>query len=425
MYPTRRRLRTRIVLAFVAFGAALALLLASIVLGAFVYSERNTIEDLVTAELAYLRNSGEPHAAEIESISLFQGPAGEIRRRLPADLAPLSPGIHRLERPDRMVGVEEEDGTLRVVSIDFAQLHAREHRLMTFLAIAVLLAIYVSAWGGFWLSRKIIAPVRQLARSVTGRAAEGGEPLGPQHADDEIGALAAAFDSHEARIRELLERERSFTDRTSHELRTPITVISGAAELLLADPGLAPSQRQKVQRIQRATLEMAELVETFLLLARDPEYVGAGTDREHASDSICRLARRVVEDQRIWLEDKPVSLELDCVADASVPGAERLAAIVLANLVRNACQHTAEGSVTVRVMAGCVEVLDTGPGMGSGDRGTASTRAPERRGLGMPLVRALCERAGWTVAWSDRDGGGTIARVCFATPDVDSSFTSG
>lgn len=421
MYPTRRRLRTRIVLAFVAFGAALALLMAAIVLGAFFYSERDTIEDLVSAELAYLRNSGEPHAAEIEPISLFQGPAADIRRRLPEALATLPPGIHRLAHPDRVVGVEEEAGTLRVVSIDFAELHAREHRLMNFLAIAVLVAIYVSAWGGFWLSRKITAPVRQLAQSVTGRATEGGEPLAPQHANDEIGALAAAFDSYETRIRDLLERERSFTDRTSHELRTPITVISGATELLLADPDLAPQQRQKLQRIQRATLEMAELVETFLLLARDPAY-GAASAPGAGSDSICRLARRIVEDQHVWLEGKPVSLEMECIADASVPGAERLAAIVLANLVRNACQHTAWGSVTVRVLPGCVEVLDTGPGMGAA---AGSGQAAERRGLGVPLVSALCARAGWTVSWADRDSGGTVARLCFAPPGVDGSFTSG
>lgn len=423
-----RHLTTRIVLAFVAFGGVLSALLAVLVLGAFGYSERDQVGDIVAAELDYLRSSGEPHAAELETISLFQGAEADIRQRLPADLAELEPGMHRLEYPERLVGVEREGGVLRVVSLDFAEMHAREHRLEIVLAIAVLVALYLSAWVGYWLSRTIAAPVRQLADSVMRRSADNPELLAPDYADDEIGALARAMDGYEARIRALLERERQFTDRASHELRTPVTVIAGATELLLEDPGLSPAGKTRVERIRRAALEMAELVETFLLLARERGEAESPDAEEAPALLLSALVRRVLEQQRVWLAGKPVELVLEIDADPPCPGPQRLLAIVVANLVRNACQYTERGSVHVRLRADGLDVSDTGPGLRSQDASNAmpNTRHGAGSGLGLPLVKALCARGGWSVHWSERAGGGTVASLrCMTAPAaVDGSFTS-
>ena len=422
-----RRLTTRIVLAFVAFGGALSVLLGVLVLGAFAFAERDHVEDLVNAELDYLRRSGEPHAAVLETISLFQGADAEVRRQLPADLAALEPGMHRMQRPDRLVAVEREAGMLRVVSLDFAEMHAREHRLMVFLAIAVLVALYLSAWVGFWLSRAIAAPVRQLADSVTRRTADSPDVLAPDYADDEIGALARAVDGYEARIHGLLERERQFTDRASHELRTPVTVISGATELLLEDPSLSPAGKARVERIRRASLDMAELAETFLLLARDRGEEEARDAAEEPAIPLSVLVRRVLEQQRVWLADKPVELVLEIDADPPCPGPQRLLAIIVANLVRNACQYTEHGQVLVRLRADGLDVSDTGPGLRSqGRKNTLSSARDETgSGLGLPLVKSLCARGGWSVQWSERPGGGTVAslRCTSDAQGVDSSFT--
>lgn len=428
--PRPRRLTARIVLAFVVFGGVLSVLLALLVLGAFAYAERDQLEDLVAAELEYLRRSGEPHAAVLETISLFQGAEPDVRRQLPADLAGLEPGMHRLESPERLVGVEREAGQLRVVSLDFAEMHAREHRLMAVLAIAVLVALYLSAWVGYWLSRAIAAPVRQLADSVTRRSADTPDTLAPDYADDEIGALARAVDSYEARIRALLERERQFTDRASHELRTPVTVIAGATELLLEDPDLSPASRARVERICRASLDMAELVETFLLLARERGEEEIQDTEQEPAIALSMLVRRVLEQQRIWLAGKPVELVLQIDADPPCPRPQRLLAIVVANLVRNACQYTERGVVHVRLLAEGLEVSDTGPGLQAQAAGSEvpGMRGSAGSGLGLPLVKSLCARGGWAVQWSERPGGGTVASLSFTpgTPDapgVDESFT--
>ena len=423
-----KRLTARIVVAFVGFGGILSVLLALLVLGAFAYAERDQLEELVAAELDYLRESGEPHAMALETISLFQGSEADMRRQLPADLAALEPGMHRLEHPARLIGVERDGGLLRVVSLDFAQMHAREHRLMVVLALAVLAALYISAWIGFWLSKTIAAPVRQLAEAVTRRSTDNRHALAPDYANDEIGALARAVDGYESRIRGLLEREREFTDRASHELRTPVTVISGATELLLEDSSLSPASMARVERIRRAALDMAELIETFLLLARERGEESAQEAEQDTDKPLSALVRRVLDQQRVWLAAKPVELVLEIDADPPCPGPQRLLAIVVANLVRNACQYTERGMVHVRLRADGLDVSDTGPGLqpqGDGEP-PAGSRRGAGSGLGMPLVRSLCERGGWSVHWSERPGGGTVAslRCPPRPPGVDGSFTS-
>lgn len=420
--PTiRRPLATRIVVSFVVFGSLLALLMAGFVLGAFVYTERQHVRRLLDSELGYLRESGRPHAAVMDDMSLFQGPAAELRARLAPELAELGAGEHRLRAPARLVLVEEDAGTLRVVAIDLQPMHGRERLLLLILALGILMAVYVSAWAGYLLSRRILEPVRSLAGRVAERSPDGGEPLAAGQADDEVGALARTLDAYEARIGELLGRERRFTDQASHELRTPITVIAGATELLLTDSSLGKDARRRAERIRRATLEMAELVETFLLLARDPGAVAASAD---PPPGIAAVARQAMDSQRVWLEDKPVKLRLEVEQDAPCPGPDRLLAIIIANLVRNACQHTTQGDIRVRVRADGVDVADTGPGLFREApehtfallaRGGGAARVG---GLGLPLVRALCERQGWSVTLGNREGGGTVAALRFegATP---------
>lgn len=417
----RRPLTTRIVLAFGLFGTLLALLMAALVLGAFIYSERDQLHRLLANELGYLRDSGEPHAAILDDLALYQGPATEIRALLDPELAGLPPGTHRVDHPARAVAVEETDDVLRLVSIELEPMLTRESRLLLFLSLSVLGAAYVSIWAGFWLSHRIAEPVRSLSAHVAGRGAAAREPLAPGYADDEVGALARAFDDYEGRIRDLLERERQFTDQASHELRTPVTVITGAVELLLGDPALPAAARRRVQRIHRAALDMAELVETFLLLARDGSHAAASP---RPGTSVAEVARRAMDSQAIWVEGKPVALRLEIAADSPCPGPERLLAIVLANLIRNACQYTQRGSIDVRVHAAGVEVADTGPGLPAATRGLPEPGRDERTGLGLPLVRALCERQGWTLTLADRTGGGTLASLDFR-PDLHAAFTSG
>jgi signal transduction histidine kinase len=104
-------------------------------------------------------------------------------------------------------------------------------------------------------------------RQLDGKHA--GEALEPHYPEREVAELAAAFDGYHERTVRLLERERAFTADVSHELRTPLTAIQTTCELMLEDAGLSSRIRARVDKISAATMRLTELVNAFLLMARE------------------------------------------------------------------------------------------------------------------------------------------------------------
>ena len=84
----------------------------------------------------------------------------------------------------------------------------------------------------------------------------------------------------------------------SHELRTPLAVISGAAELLLANPELPEKTRQRLARIERAALQCADLTTALLLLSRNER--GSGDTDLH------KLCLALAEANRAQLAGRPI-----------------------------------------------------------------------------------------------------------------------
>jgi signal transduction histidine kinase len=84
-----------------------------------------------------------------------------------------------------------------------------------------------------------------------------------------VAELAAAFDGYHERTVRLLERERAFTADVSHELRTPLTAIQTTCELMLEDADLSAKARSRLDKISAATTRLTELVNAFLLMARE------------------------------------------------------------------------------------------------------------------------------------------------------------
>ena len=102
----------------------------------------------------------------------------------------------------------------------------------------------------------------------------------PQGTDREIVVLGDALKHLVQRVNVFVSREREFTRDVSHELRSPLTVMRVACDLVLKDDALAERVRKPVTKIQRAAVQMTNLVEAFLLLAREP-------DRDIEASMVC------------------------------------------------------------------------------------------------------------------------------------------
>ncbi len=415
-------LRNRVAVTLALFGAVTSVLLAGAIYWASHDLERRLIDDTLNAELDDLieRRQRNPasfpeHTATIRAYVVSAGAGSPV---VPEPVAGLPPGQHQLvlETVPYRAAVRSVGGQRFVVMYNVSALRRRERGFALLLAGSVLLITAISALSGRWLASRVIAPVTELAHRVGGlRPEDAPPPLAGEFPWTEIQQLAADFDAYLERLHAFIERERLFTGDISHELRTPLAVVSGAAELLLADTALDERNQARVERIGRAVAEMSEMTAALLALAREEETAAP----PKAPCPVEQVARELVERYRTLFRNKPVRLSLDVAARPSVPVDCAVLSMVLGNLLRNALGYTDRGEVRVRVEPDAVEIVDTGPGLGDTDVEAlfeAYVRGPQSRGagLGLSLVRRLCERHGWEVTLAGHADAGTRARLRFA-----------
>ena len=243
--------------------------------------------------------------------------------------------------------------------------------------------------------------------------AEMPDPARIANGDGDVEALARAFCNLALRLRAFVERERNFTRDASHELRTPLTIIKVAADVLADDSSLSAFAQRSLTRIRRSVREIEALIETFLVLARESD-----TGQPEQDFLINDIVREEVERYRDLLGSKSVELKMEEAERFALHAPPRVCAVVIGNLIRNACLCTERGSIVVRVEHGGVRVSDTGYGMDA----QALERAfrPPRQGgqddgrmVALAIVRRVADRFGWPVELASAVGSGTTAFLRF------------
>ncbi|MFC4930021.1 sensor histidine kinase [Massilia sp. GCM10023247] len=419
-------LRSRLVAAFALFALATALCFS--VLGVlFVYSvEDSFFDNLLREETAHQQRSwqtsGRLAAPLRENVRLHRNAA-----TFPPDLArQLAGGA----RDGEFFGEQGRHYHVRAlilggqpaylvaeVSRDLV-VRPRMPAILGVLAAATLAILAVTLAIGWWLARRATAPLTRLALLVAD-AQPGQLPQGFAQGfpDNEIGALARKLDDTMARIAAFIEREQHFTRDASHELRTPLAVIEGAAQLLAQQP-LTPQAAAQLQRLRSAASHMAQTVATLLALAR--EELDASVPEPVA---LLPLVEDAVVQCAHLLDGKPVEVSVE-VAQGTVADSHRAAlAILLANLVGNAFGHTERGAIRIYMEDGSLVVADSGPGIAPGLRQRlfepgAKGETSAGFGLGLSIARRLGERVGIRIGIDTEEGGGTRARLSWATPGI-------
>jgi signal transduction histidine kinase len=335
---------------------------------------------------------------------------------IPVEMRGLGPGLHEVETgaQEFTVFVRFVDDEQFVVVDDQRRFEGIEDGLELALALGGIVCLLLALLLGRITANRVVAPVTALADAVARDSWSQDLPSLDDH--DEIGVLARALAARAAELREYLERERFFTGDVSHELRTPLTVILGAAELLSAQLQEHPKLLSTSERIRRTALDMTERVNTLLLLSRSPESLDA------PRVALTPIIKREFERCRALLEGKPVSLVLDAPAEAWVSARPELVSTAVGNLLRNACQFTEQGEVTIRLRAGSLVVEDTGAGIPDSVRERLFERFVRGReghgigsGLGLAIVKRVADHLGWSIEMHQRSEGGT--RFTLEFPD--------
>jgi signal transduction histidine kinase len=311
--------------------------------------------------------------------------------------------------------VEVVDGRKYVLLRDQQSLEQRERMLFGIVMVGFVLSILLAILLGRLLARRVMAPVIRLARQVRHRdqLLDLASPLRPDYAADEVGELAQSFDQTLGRLRAALGREKLFTSDVSHELRTPLMVLGGSCELLLSNPSLDPRSAAQVSRIARATDEMRQLVETFLMLARAREDSGS-----EANATLKEVADALVD---IWgrlIREKGIEFIYDIEHVSSDRHNLTFLQSVMGNLLRNAWHYTDQGHIRLTLREHGFIIEDSGIGIPEEERHAIFqpfVRGDESRGeglgLGLSLVQRICSNQNWRVQLSSRQPNGCCFTV--------------
>lgn len=348
-------------------------------------------------------------------------PRGATAGLVPAGLKEFGPGMHVLsERTDRLLVEDRASGRLYLV-MHFHLLDSAV-RWTSIVAMALaLIAIYVVTWLTYRRSKRLVVPVSWLARQVSRWDPRDPDmrSIAPERlpgGTSEVQQLGSALRDLSARIRDFVQRERDFTRDASHELRTPLTVIRVATDMLLSDPETPARAQRSLQRMQRAGRDMEAVIDAFLILARESGHAPPAEDFD-----VAEVVGEEVDKVRPLLERKPVELDLVVSASPRLHASPRVLAVMLGQLLENACDFTEQGRIEVRLEADRVVVRDTGIGMTPETLRKAQDpfyRAdqfnPSGKGMGLSIVYRLGERFGWPLTLDSEPGAGTTATIGFA-----------
>jgi len=424
----RRRLKSRIIVSFVAFGTLLSVLFAAAVL-----LVQSLLEDALIART--LDQELDQYLVELRQNPSLVEPfytriQGYVTRPGQPDIVPepfreLPSGVHDVETDSGAfkAAVRKDEDLWAFLTYDVSENRELARRLVWALAGAVLLFSLLSLALGAWSAGRVMAPVSNLARRLEAlEGSEGPTDLARYFPDDEVGQLASVVDDYARKLHELVERDKAFNADVSHELRTPLAVITGATELLLAQPDLAQRPRERLLRIARAARQSTDITTALLHLVR-AERGSAGA--AHSQD-VGQIVGQLIDNYRPLTQDVALELKVEQQAELNVIAPEAVIAVVLGNLVGNAIRYTAEGEVRIQVRRGDVRILDTGPGIAEDELPYVFDRHFRGRdsggkgsGLGLSIVKRLCDLYGWRITFANRDErSGLDVSVAFF-PDLD------
>lgn len=242
----------------------------------------------------------------------------------------------------RTTKCELKDGSFAYLQIALTEKDAMASRanFLGQLALAVVPCVLLAMLGGFVVARRATAPIDDIAAAATRIQSTGlGERIPLRGTGDELDQLAAVLNATFAALEESFARVRNFSASASHQLKTPLTVIRGEAELLLRErPGDADVAR--FAAIAEEAAHLARIVDQLLFLARaDAEKVEVGLAPLGLKALIEQGLRRI--EPYVTVKHLRLETRMDGVPD--VMGSESLLGTAVQNLLDNAARYAPEG----------------------------------------------------------------------------------
>lgn len=401
--PTLRR---RIAVAFVSFVAAVCIVFG-VLSFLFVYAVEDaffdTLLEIEARHVAAARIAGGDARPRLPFVQLHETWASvpaEVRANA-TERAREAAGGEGRHYHLRRIALPAGDAWLVAEVSSFLVVRTMRGRILMILIPATALVLACGSIVAAVVARRSVRQLTELVAAVERGGAAFPPALLGEGADHEVRVLTEALEAAFARVQAMLQREKAFVGDVSHELRTPVAVIRGASELLERGD-LEPLARAQLGRIRDAARSSEEVIELLLALAR--EETARETPREIA---LLPLVEKLVLRHGELLARDEVEVDVQIAPPLRIVAPPTAAEVVISNLVANALRHGA-GHVTISARGGSLTLRNAVSGGGA-----AGSQPGAGRGIGLHLVRRLCDACGFALAFSVSESE-AIAAITFA-----------
>jgi len=312
-----------------------------------------------------------------------------------------------------------------------AKLRQLTRRMLVPLTWTLLVVLALGAMGSMLLARKMTRPIRHLTEGAQAIGEGNLDTRIPIESSDELGFLAHEFNLMATKLKELDQLKDDFVSAVSHELRSPLSAISGYVELLRSKPleKITAEKREKALGIiqestNRLTHFINEILDLTKLKAGQVEVHYRPFDVEEAVEEVVGLFQPLLEKKSLeWRIDVPPDMPV-------IPADAEKIRQILTNLISNALKFTPSGG-TIRIWARNhiefiqISVQDTGVGIPSEAKeavferfrqvkGAKEHAGQKGTGLGLAIAKGNVEVHGGRIWIESEFGEGTT--VHFTLP---------
>jgi signal transduction histidine kinase len=328
----------------------------------------------------------------------------------------LSPGTQVI-----LVGGHQMDARQWQLDVE----HAAERELLIKGLAALLVVGAAGVVGAYLVAGRALRPLHQVtatARRLSGETLD--QRINYDGADDEVAELAATFDAMLDRIGAAFDTQKRFVANASHELRTPLAVMRTEIDVTAGDPDADVTEFRRMCTVVRdASTRANALVESLLLLARTEAQAGRRLARKVPADLAAGVSAAL---SSVRAEAARLSLEVRTdLGPAPVVGDPGLLDRLAGNLIENAVRYNhLGGRLSVRTGSDAIYawlvVANTGFEVAPADvpalfepfrRGGRERTGARGSGLGLSIVRAVCDAHGGSVSAVALDDGGLEVTV--------------
>jgi heavy metal sensor kinase len=270
-----------------------------------------------------------------------------------------------------------------------------------------LVTVLVSALGIWWITRKALQPLLEVAVAAEQIDAKAlSQRLPEPRTQDEVSRLVQVLNRSFDRLERRFEQATRFSSDASHELKTPLTIMRGEIESALKEEEDNPRIQSVLDGLLAETQRLCDIVGKLLLLSRAD--AGTLTLTKEILD-FSALCNEFVEDAEILAKPKSITTEFEITADVKVLADESYLRQVLLNLLDNAIKYNFKGgllsiSLTKSDAFAVFRIANLGPGIPKEHEARVFERFyradPSRSseisgsGLGLSICREIMEAHG-------------------------------